>query len=430
MNNLPLAIPDLEEFCEKQYEKLLPIMADKYEYEQRKKEKLEEVKARLDFGDARRKNTRAQESAYSESRTISPRRQRRSRSPRHNPSVFTRLRHERSRSSQHEYKSKARRESTVFKRLGSRGRSTSVHFDSRQESSRYTKNHSESEDSEGGHWKSKLRTKKSSVLTSSPTIPGSVGLMNHGAPPPFSSSEQMSLPFTIHHRSRYVAVGAGGRRLWGVAGEMRVGLEVCGGVGPMMVAGSDSQFESIADEVYTTFFENAEPEKAEPEKAEPEKAKPEKEEPEKPETAKTRNVEAQQDVLECSKKDNVQECSKIKEKEDKQDVHPDTEVISSSSHEFGYLEKSVPGSMKRTVSQKGPSKDLLNWYEDVNDEDEEEIDEDDDEIDEEDNEIDKEADDGKNDYDDELWSPKSIRTTSKRLISPKMKGTSCMYGFV
>ncbi|GJS06547.1 hypothetical protein Tco_0363343 [Tanacetum coccineum] len=154
---------DLEEFCEKHYEKLLPIMADKYEYEKRKKEKLEEVKARLDFGDARKKSTRAQESAYSESRTISPRRQRRSRSPRHNPSVFTRLRRERSRSPRHEYRSKARRESIVFKRLGSRGRSTSAHSDSRQESSRYTENHSESEDSEGGHWKSKLRRKKSSV---------------------------------------------------------------------------------------------------------------------------------------------------------------------------------------------------------------------------------------------------------------------------
>ncbi|GJV94611.1 reverse transcriptase domain-containing protein, partial [Tanacetum coccineum] len=128
-----------------------------------KKGKLEEVKARLDFGDARKKSTRAQESAYSESRTISPRRQRRSRSPRHNPSVFTRLRRERSRSPRHEYKSKARRESTVFKKLGSRGRITSAHSDSRQESSRYTENHSESEDSEGGHWKSKLRRKKSSV---------------------------------------------------------------------------------------------------------------------------------------------------------------------------------------------------------------------------------------------------------------------------
>ncbi|GJW85737.1 NADH-cytochrome b5 reductase 1 [Tanacetum coccineum] len=64
----------LEELCEKHYEKLLPIMANKYEYEQRKKEKLEEVKAWLDFGEARKKSTRAQESAYSESRTMSPRR--------------------------------------------------------------------------------------------------------------------------------------------------------------------------------------------------------------------------------------------------------------------------------------------------------------------------------------------------------------------
>ncbi|GJW59207.1 hypothetical protein Tco_0105938 [Tanacetum coccineum] len=154
---------DLEELCGKHYKKLLPIMADKYEYEKRKKEKLEEVKARLDFGDARKKSTRAQESTYSESRTISPRRQRRSRSPRHNPSLFTRLRRERSRSPRHEYKSKERRESTVFKRLRSRGRSISAHSDSRQESSRYTENHSESEDSEGGHWRSKSRKQKPGI---------------------------------------------------------------------------------------------------------------------------------------------------------------------------------------------------------------------------------------------------------------------------
>ncbi|GJY70841.1 hypothetical protein Tco_0474544, partial [Tanacetum coccineum] len=154
---------DLEEFCEKHYEKLLPIMADKYEYERRKKEKLEEVKARLDFGEARRKSTKAHESAYSESRTMSQRRQRRSRSPRHSPIVFTRLRRERSRSPRHDHKSKARRESTVFKRLESRGQSASAHSNSRQESSRYTKNHSESEYSEGGHWMSKSRRQKSSV---------------------------------------------------------------------------------------------------------------------------------------------------------------------------------------------------------------------------------------------------------------------------
>ncbi|GKD19658.1 hypothetical protein Tco_1208816 [Tanacetum coccineum] len=50
---------DLKEFCEKHYEKLLPIMADKYEYEKKKKEKLEEVKSRLDFGDNQKKRTRA-----------------------------------------------------------------------------------------------------------------------------------------------------------------------------------------------------------------------------------------------------------------------------------------------------------------------------------------------------------------------------------
>ncbi|GJZ63486.1 hypothetical protein Tco_0619907 [Tanacetum coccineum] len=70
---------------------------------------------------------------------------------------------ERSRSPRHEYKSKERRESTVFKRLGGRGRITSAHSDSRQESSRYTKNYSESEDSEGGHWKSKYEGKSFSV---------------------------------------------------------------------------------------------------------------------------------------------------------------------------------------------------------------------------------------------------------------------------
>ncbi|GKC16686.1 reverse transcriptase domain-containing protein [Tanacetum coccineum] len=154
---------DLEEFCEKHYEKLLPIMADKYEHERRKKEKLEEVKARLDFGDVRKRTTKTQESAYSESRTRSPRRHRRSHSPRQSSSVFTRLKRERSRSPRHDQKNKARRESNVFKRLGSRGRSVSAYSDSRQENSRYTEKHSESEDSGGGHWKSKSQKQKPSI---------------------------------------------------------------------------------------------------------------------------------------------------------------------------------------------------------------------------------------------------------------------------
>ncbi|GJX79581.1 reverse transcriptase domain-containing protein [Tanacetum coccineum] len=157
------SVVDLEEFCEKHYEKLLPIMADKYEHERRKKEKLEEVKARLDFGDVRKRTTKTQESAYSESRTRSPRRHRRSHSPRQSFSVFTRLKRERSRSPRHDQKNKARRESNVFKRFGSKGRSVSIYSDSRQENSRYTEKHSESEDSGGGHWKSKSQKQKPSI---------------------------------------------------------------------------------------------------------------------------------------------------------------------------------------------------------------------------------------------------------------------------
>ncbi|GJR68834.1 hypothetical protein Tco_0014899 [Tanacetum coccineum] len=119
---------DLEEFCKKHYEKLLPIMADEYEYEKRKKEKLEEVKARLDFGDARKKSTRAQDIKRIMIQVYPPRRQRRSRSPRRNPSVFTRLRRERSRSPRHEYKNKEKDEITCSSRLGGRGRSTSAHL--------------------------------------------------------------------------------------------------------------------------------------------------------------------------------------------------------------------------------------------------------------------------------------------------------------
>ncbi|GJU75278.1 reverse transcriptase domain-containing protein [Tanacetum coccineum] len=81
---------------------------------------------------------------------MSPRRHGRSHSPRQSSSVFTRLKRERSRSPRHDRKNKTRRESSVFKRFGCKGRSVSAYSDSRQESSRYTKNHSESEDSEGG----------------------------------------------------------------------------------------------------------------------------------------------------------------------------------------------------------------------------------------------------------------------------------------
>ncbi|GJW92358.1 hypothetical protein Tco_0169911 [Tanacetum coccineum] len=108
---------------------------------------------------------------------------------------------------------------------------------------------------------------------------------------------------------------------------------------------------------------------------------------------------------------------------------------SSSSDESGCLEKSVPGSMKMIVSQKGPSKDLLNWYEDVNDQDEEEIDEDDEETDEQDDKIDEEAEDGKDDSDDELWSSEkgassNSTTSTKKLVKRSKPIRNCIIGLV
>nr|GEZ65860.1 hypothetical protein [Tanacetum cinerariifolium] len=52
------------------------------------------------------------------------------------------------------------------------------------------------------------------------------------------------------------------------------------------------------------------------------------------------------------------------------------------------------GSLKKIVSHKGPSKDLQKWYEDE---------------------------DEKDDYEEELWTPKSKGTSSKSLRTPKIK---------
>ncbi|GKA47993.1 hypothetical protein Tco_0740951 [Tanacetum coccineum] len=114
-----------------------------------------------------------------------------------------------------------------------------------------------------------------------------------------------------------------------------------------------SQFHSIADDVYTTFFEKCEHELAEPEKAEAETAEPEMFK--KIRCPRVFKYEGKRGSTRCSPWHSYDE--------------------SSSSDESGCLENNVHGSMKITISQKDPSKDLLNWFEDVNDQDEEEIDE-------------------------------------------------------
>ncbi|GJS23437.1 hypothetical protein Tco_0452069 [Tanacetum coccineum] len=121
--------------------------------------------------------------------------------------------------------------------------------------------------------------------------------------------------------------------------------------------------------------------------------------------------------LECSSTSEL-ECSSTSESELSSYLSSYDE--SSSSDESGCLKKSVPGSMKMIVSQKVPLKDLLNWYADVNDQDEEEIDEDDDETDEQDDEIDKKAEDGKDDSDDELWSPEKGASSNSTISTKKL----------
>ncbi|GKD41483.1 hypothetical protein Tco_1261690 [Tanacetum coccineum] len=124
----PASDAALREYCDKNYNQLLPIMAEKFNREKEKSEKLKELKAWLNLEGCSRT------SWYSESKT-------RSRSPR--------LRV---------------KEGVMFKRLGSRRKNVSTHSDSYSQRSytRCTKTLSESKDSKGGHWKSRSKKKKSS----------------------------------------------------------------------------------------------------------------------------------------------------------------------------------------------------------------------------------------------------------------------------
>ncbi|GKD84594.1 hypothetical protein Tco_1355748, partial [Tanacetum coccineum] len=100
----PASDAALQEYCDKNYNQLLPIMAEKFNREKEKSEKLKELKARLNFEGC-----------------------------------------------------------SETSRLGSRGKSVSAHSDSysQHSHSRYTEALLESEDSEGGHSKSRSKKKKS-----------------------------------------------------------------------------------------------------------------------------------------------------------------------------------------------------------------------------------------------------------------------------
>nr|GEV40348.1 reverse transcriptase domain-containing protein [Tanacetum cinerariifolium] len=111
----PASDAALREYCDKNYNQLLPIIAEKFNEEKERNIKLKGVKARLNFGGF------SGTSRYSESRTMSTRehekrhRSRRSRSLRPSPIVFSRIRRERSRSPKQKLREK---EGGVFKRFG------------------------------------------------------------------------------------------------------------------------------------------------------------------------------------------------------------------------------------------------------------------------------------------------------------------------
>nr|GEU58355.1 reverse transcriptase domain-containing protein [Tanacetum cinerariifolium] len=126
----------LREYCDKKYNQFLPIIAEKFNKEKERNEKLKEEHEKRH-------------------------RSRRSCSSRPSPSMFSRISRNQSRSPNQNSKDK---EGGVFKRLGSEGRSVSTRSDNHNQHSysRYTEALSESKDSEGGHWKSRSKKKKSS----------------------------------------------------------------------------------------------------------------------------------------------------------------------------------------------------------------------------------------------------------------------------
>ncbi|GJW82585.1 hypothetical protein Tco_0146560 [Tanacetum coccineum] len=182
----PMSDEILREMCDKNYHQLLPLIAEKMRKEKEQKDKLNAVKARLIYGEESGIKIRGrEESHYSESKTptarTEPRRRhgdRYSRSPSPHASVFKRLKKNRSHSPQ----PRPRKEGGVFTRLGRKDPVTSERYDSRRRSpqakrtevetrrhqqrqtpSRTTIQYSESEDSEGGHWKSRSRRQKSNT---------------------------------------------------------------------------------------------------------------------------------------------------------------------------------------------------------------------------------------------------------------------------
>ncbi|GJZ81631.1 reverse transcriptase domain-containing protein [Tanacetum coccineum] len=161
--NPPISDEALQEYCDKNYHQILPIIAEKVLQEKVQQEKLKAVKARLNFEEASR---------HSESGAPSRRRSLKERiGPRHARSVSKcpKSRHGRSKSPRKKDPKRStvfkRLEKSVFHRLGDKKKNVSAHLRDlgHRESSQRTEALSESEGSSGGYWKSKPKKQKSSV---------------------------------------------------------------------------------------------------------------------------------------------------------------------------------------------------------------------------------------------------------------------------
>ncbi|GJX30981.1 reverse transcriptase domain-containing protein [Tanacetum coccineum] len=157
--NGPASDAALREFCDKNYNQLLPILAEKMHQEKVQQEKLKAVKARLNFEEI---------SQYAESGTLSRSRDIRKRlGPKAVRSVSGSPKPRRGRSESPRKRDPERKtvfkrlENGVFRRLGTELLSKRHH--NRRTSSRKGGKLSESEDSAGGHWKSKSKKQKSSI---------------------------------------------------------------------------------------------------------------------------------------------------------------------------------------------------------------------------------------------------------------------------
>ncbi|GJW70041.1 hypothetical protein Tco_0126958 [Tanacetum coccineum] len=167
----PMSDEVLREVCDKIYHQLLPLIAEKMQKEKEQKDKLNAVKARLIYGEESRIKIRSrEESHYSESKTPTARTEPRRR---HGGSGSGHRKKEACSIGWEERSQLHLRVLIVVNGVPKQKR-TEVEARRRQQKgtpSRTTSQYSESEDSEGGHWKSKSRRQRSNTYEDDLSLP-------------------------------------------------------------------------------------------------------------------------------------------------------------------------------------------------------------------------------------------------------------------